>query len=386
MKYFLALALCATACYRLSAGQDEYSGIIKTAVPFLTLTPDARSSGMADIGTASAPDAYSLFHNASKYAFAESQSGVSASYTPWLSNLTGDMFIGYATYYHKVTKTSALAASFRCFSLGEVEMNDYQGGQVIPLGSYSPLELALDAAYAMQLSPRVALGVALRYVRSDISDRSDPSAADFHAANAFSADISAFYNSKKYELEQLDLTYTLGINIRDMGTKVSYGSSDIASGYDRLPTTMSLGAGVHMEFRGRHKLSILLQTDKLLVPSPVYDQAAGQYVTPDDGLLGGMWNSLWKCEGGISEKISEYSFQMGAQWGFADRFAVRTGWYYADQSKGGSQFLSLGASLKYKIAEIDLSYAIPTASSWDDSPISGTMRISVSFAFPGKRK
>ena len=44
----------------LKAQQAQPINVVTTAVPFLRISPDARSGGMGDIGVATAPDAKSL--------------------------------------------------------------------------------------------------------------------------------------------------------------------------------------------------------------------------------------------------------------------------------------------------------------------------------------
>src|SRR5690606_18875234 len=73
-------------------GKDE-SRPITTAVPFLTITPDARSGALGDVGVAITPDANATFWNASKLAFIDNKVGFAISYTPWLRKLVNDMSI-----------------------------------------------------------------------------------------------------------------------------------------------------------------------------------------------------------------------------------------------------------------------------------------------------
>ena len=65
--------------------------VITTAVPFLTIAADARSSAMGDIGVASSTDVFAQQWNQSKYAFAERKSGIGISYTPYLESIITDI-------------------------------------------------------------------------------------------------------------------------------------------------------------------------------------------------------------------------------------------------------------------------------------------------------
>src|SRR5699024_10865795 len=70
---------------------SEDDRVISTAVPFLLVPGDARSSGMGDIGVATPTGSYAQQWNAAKYAFAEQQQGVALSYIPYLRKLTNDI-------------------------------------------------------------------------------------------------------------------------------------------------------------------------------------------------------------------------------------------------------------------------------------------------------
>ncbi|MBO4960839.1 MAG: type IX secretion system outer membrane channel protein PorV [Flavobacteriales bacterium] len=355
---------------------------IRTAVPFLSISPDATSAAMADAGVATHPDVYSQFHNPAKYAFANAQSSISISYTPWLQNITGDMFLGYLAYFHHLKKNGTLATSLRVFSLGAVEMTDYISGQVIPLGTYNPMEMVLDVSYSMRLSSRLSMGFALRYTRSDISERSDPSTDDFHAGNAISADFSLYYTSREYRLERLKISYSWGINIRDIGSKIDYGSSSLTA-YDYLPTTLSLGGGIHLHHKEKNIFSIYIETAKLLVPTPVWNEEKEAYITPDEGILSSMWDALTYAPGGFGEKISEYTLQCALQWEYDKRYAIRAGWYYSDPIKGGIQSFTMGGSATYKRINISMAYAIPL---YSQSPTSSSIRISIAYELGREKK
>ncbi len=61
----------------------------------LTVSSDARSGGMGELGVATLPDACSHQQNAAKYLFMDSRhkSSVNFFYVPWLRKLVNDMSI-----------------------------------------------------------------------------------------------------------------------------------------------------------------------------------------------------------------------------------------------------------------------------------------------------
>src|SRR6201985_1138833 len=85
-----------------SANLNGTSGsFVSTAVPFLRISPDARSGAMGDAGIALSPDANAQYWDVAKIPFAEKKYGVSATYTPWLKDLVPDIFLAYLAGYAK---------------------------------------------------------------------------------------------------------------------------------------------------------------------------------------------------------------------------------------------------------------------------------------------
>src|SRR6056297_1522480 len=87
-----------------SFAQEQQDRVITTAVPFLLIAADARAAGMGDQGVATRVDAFSQQWNPAKYVFAENQQGVGVSYTPYLSELVNDIFLGNITYYNRINE------------------------------------------------------------------------------------------------------------------------------------------------------------------------------------------------------------------------------------------------------------------------------------------
>ncbi len=114
--------LASMAAYAQNDIKDNEFNPVNTGVTTLSITPDARGSGMGNLGAATDPDMNSQFWNPSKYAFAYSQGGLALSYTPWLRKIVNDIFLADLSGYWKLGSgdNQAISASFRYFSLGEV--------------------------------------------------------------------------------------------------------------------------------------------------------------------------------------------------------------------------------------------------------------------------
>ena len=348
---------------------------ITTGVPFLLIAADARAGGMGDIGVATSADAFSQQWNPSKYAFSINQSGFGVTYTPYLSSLVNDIFLGNLTYFNRINERSAFAGSFRYFSLGEIELIDTFDQE--PL-IQSPNEFTFDMTYALRLSDRFSMAITGRYLRSDL--RIQASTEDASAASSFAVDISGYYQSEEIAMSDFNGRWRGGFNISNIGPKIKY---DEVGQENFLPTKLGLGAGFDFILDQYNTIGANLELNKLLVPTPkdfngdgVLDaEDADQY--NDIGFISGMFSSFGDAPGGFSEELSEFTWALGVEYWYQDVFALRTGYFNESEDKGSRKFLSLGAGFKYTSINIDLSYLFST--SRVRSPLEGTLRFGLTF-------
>jgi len=348
---------------------------ITTGVPFLLIAANARAGGMGDIGVVTSADAFSQQWNPSKYAFSINQSGFRVTYTPYLSSLVNDIFLGNLTYFNRINERSAFAGSFRYFSLGEIELRDTFDQE--PL-IQSPNEFTFDMTYALRLSDRFSMAVTGRYLRSDL--RIQASTEDASAASSFAVDISGYYQSEEIAMSDFNGRWRGGFNISNIGPKIKY---DEVGQENFLPTKLGLGAGFDFILDQYNTIGANLELNKLLVPTPkdfngdgVLDaEDADQY--NDIGFISGMFSSFGDAPGGFSEELSEFTWALGVEYWYQDVFALRTGYFNESEDKGSRKFLSLGAGFKYTSINIDLSYLFST--SRVRSPLEGTLRFGLTF-------
>jgi hypothetical protein len=378
MKKILIPILIGLLTFNVSA-QDENADrrVITTAVPFVLIAGDARSAGMADIGVASSSDAFSQQWNASKYAFAISKQGVGITYTPYLSQLVNDIFLGNLTYYNRINERSAVAASLRYFSLGDIELRETIEQE--PL-IQSPNEFTFDVSYSLRLSERFAMGITGRYLNSDLKIQA--SNEDASAASTFAVDISGYYQSEEIAYSDFDGRWRAGFNISNIGPKMKY---DEVGQENNLPTNLGLGAGFDFILDEYNKIGVNMEFNKLLVPTPQDFDGDGDIDAEDDAeyedisFFSGMLKSFGDAPDGISEEIKEVTWALGAEYWYQDVFALRTGYFHENAEKGSRQFLSLGAGFKYTAINIDVSYLFSTAKV--TSPLEGTLRFGLTFNF-----
>lgn len=350
--------------------------VITTGVPFILIAADPRSGGMGDIGVVTSADAFSQQWNPAKYAFSLSKQGVGVTYTPYLNKLVNDIFLGNLTYYNRLTEQSAVAASFRYFSQGEIELR--QTPDETPL-IVKPNELLFDVSYSLRLSERFALAVAGRYIRSDL--KLQTSIADASAASSVAVDVAGYYQSEEVPFNDFDGRYRLGFNISNIGPKLKY---DEVGSESNLPTNLALGGGFDFILDEYNKVGVSAQVNKLLVPTPSDSNDDGLINSEDDyyneSFVSGMFSSFGDAPDGFGEELKEFTWALGAEYWYQDVFAFRTGYFNESDVKGSRKFLSFGAGFRYTAINIDVSYLFST-SKLANSPLDGTLRFGLTFNF-----
>jgi hypothetical protein len=383
MNRFFALVVASVITFtttthaQIAVGEDFDLNTVTTAVPFLRIAPDARSGGMADVGIAISPDANSIFWNASKLVFIDDEkpTGVSLTYTPWLKNLVPDIYLAYLTGYWKVDRLQALSASLRYFSLGTITFTDASGNV---LQDFDPKEFAFDVAYSRLLADNLSAGLNLKYLYSNLATGQYVNGVEIKPANGVAADVSLFYTND-FETGDKKSNIGLGMNISNIGNKITYTSSIEK---DFIPTNLGLGAAYGVEFDDYNKLTIALDFNKLLVPTPDSTDT-----NPNNGILdykeksvvSGILGSFSDAPNGFSEELHEVIVSTGLEYWYDNKFAVRTGYFYEHATKGGRQFFTVGLGLRYSVFGLDFSYLVPSGNA--QNPLDNTLRFTLMFDF-----
>lgn len=357
----------------LSFAQNS-NRVITTGVPFLLITADARAAGMGDLGVATSVDNYSQYWNPAKYVFSSNKKGFGLSYTPYLSKLVDDIFLGNITYYNKVDERSSWATSIRYFSLGEIQFNDFIGGSIIDQGMERPSELTLDLSYSLKLSPKFSMAVAGRFIFSDLKIAAN---SDNSSASTLGVDIAAFYKSEVFDLSSKKAVFRSGLNISNIGPKLNYDSGEQKS---FIPTNLRTGAGLELFIDENNSIGLYSEFSKLLVPTPVavYDKNQNiiGYGQPDIDFVSGIFKSFTDSPNGLSEELSEITIALGLEYSFQGAFLIRTGYFNESVEKGSRRYFTMGAGFNLNFIDIDISYLFST--SRVRNPLENTIRFSLS--------
>jgi hypothetical protein len=368
------------------------SRVISTAVPFLTISPDARSGGMGDVGVSSSPDAYSMFWNPAKYAFSDKSFGFGIGYVPWLRGLVNDIGLASVVGFGKLGDKQAIAASLRFFSMGSVMFTNDVGQE---LGEVKPNEWTIDATYARKFSREFSGAVAARFIYSNLVPV-NYSNYDVRPGTSIAADVALYYH---HEMEVKGLTNAFidfGFDISNIGAKMSYSSTSIVR--DFIPTTLRLGPSFTMDIDDYNRLSLSLDISKLLVPTPpIYAKDTNNNpiigpdgkkviekgMDPDVSVVKGMIQSFYDAPYGFKEEMQEINVAVAAEYWYNKLFSIRAVYYYESKYKGNRQFFTLGAGLRYNVFGLDFSYLIPVK---ENNPLQNTLQFTLLFNFDNTKK
>ncbi len=387
-------------------GQSINPNVITTAVPFVSIAPDARGGSMGDCGVSSDPDVYSMHYNPAKYTYLEDDLSIGLGYSPWLHNLVPDMNLAYLAFAKKLNPESAIGASLRYFSCGDITFRDNNNND---MGTYKPNEWALDVTYARMLTDYLSGAVAGRFIYSNLTQGiTEGSSVGWSVA----ADVAVYYKRPVEWFRDMDADISWGVSVNNIGSKVSYNNTSVKK--DFIPTTLRFGPGMKLKIDEYNSLAFSVDVTKLLVPTPpIYkkDPITGQYVTTDDGeleieagksddvsVMVGIIQSFYDAPGcsyddynqlvnvgKFYEELCEYNIGVGAEYWYNNVFAVRAGYFNETAMKGNRKYVTLGASLKYNVLGLDVSYLVPVNGTIGTNPLEKTLRFNLTYSIGAKK-
>ncbi len=352
---------------------------VNSSVTSQTIAPDARAAGMGDVGAATDADVNSQYWNPAKYPFAISRAGVALNYTPWLRQLVNDMDVAYLAGYYRIGDYSAVSASMRYFSMGEVYMDGHTDDNSMTI---SPYEMSLDVAYSLMLSEKFSIAAGVRWIYSDLTfNFSDDTAP----GSAFAADLAAYYQDY-LNIGQRECQLGLGLNISNVGSKITFGGDDHSY---FIPTNLRLGASLKIPVDEYNRVTIAADANKLLVPT--YPKQREGESTEDYqrrmedeywnvSSISGIFKSFSDAPNGFSEELQEVNWSVGAEYEYNDKFFLRAGYHHESENKGNRKYFTVGAGFKMKVFSLDAGYVVATAKS---NPLDQTLRFTLSFDMDG---
>lgn len=375
-KILILLVLAALAADPVLNGQtdDGELNAIQTVVPFLTIAPDSRAGAMGDAGVATSPDIYSMHWNPAKFAFIDGKGGVGISYSPWLRNLVSDINIAYLSGYYRFDQKQVINGSLIYSSLGDVSFTDDFGNLI---RDYKPNEWSFDLGYSRVFTDNLSGGIAFRFIYSNLTGGFPSGETDTKPGTSFAADVSLFYQ-KDLELMSKDVLLAFGGNISNIGSKMTYSESQTS---DFIPINMRLGTAFTMDLDQYNKITLTIDLNKLLVPTPPFYS-----ITNPDSIIAGkdpnvavalaIFQSFADAPNGFKEELHEITYSYGAEYWYNNQFAIRAGYFHENESKGNRKYFTAGAGFRLSGFTIDFSYLMPLV---QNHPLARTLRFSLSF-------
>jgi hypothetical protein len=297
---------------------------IITAVPFLTISPDARSGAIGDAGVAVSPDVNSTYWNPSKLAFLEVITATSLSYSPWLRQLLPNVDLAYLSYARKLDERNALGISLRYFNLGTSQL--YDENQVSQ-GTYQPVEFSIDASLARKFGDSFSLGLTVRYIHSSLSNGTFAQGQQTKAGYSVAADASIYARIPTQQFGS-DALFAYGIDLSNIGSKISY--TDIGQKYF-LPINLKIGAANTWYLDSYNEVTFTVDLNKLLVPTPPLRNNGGNIIKGNNdnvSVVSGIFGSFNDAPGGFKEELQEISYSSGIEYFYAKQFAIRVGYFF----------------------------------------------------------
>ena len=384
------ISLAAVLCVSMSArAVDETMNPLITAMPSMSIAPDARAAGMGDLGVATEADFNSQYWNPAKYAYMYTKGGITANYTPWLRKLVTDIDLAYlAGFYNFGELAGGIGASFTYFSMGDVALTDASGNT---LQNVRPNEWALDVSYFRKLHEYVSMSVALRFLYSDLNNGYNSSmggGTEMHPAWTMAADVAVYYR-QPLELPMGTSYLSVGLSVKNLGGKMTY-ADDGSSNF--IPASGNLGVSYELPCDKYNFITFNLETNKLLVPSrkskftegfDPNDESTWQMSQTAYSALNpakGWFQSLADAPGGAKEEFHEIRWGAGVEYSYNKQFFARLGYSYENYYKGNRNYVTVGAGFHLSIVTLDVSYCVGLAAS---NPLDQTMRFTLGFDLYG---
>jgi hypothetical protein len=365
----------------------DYNPIDHTS-SFLLEAPDAKASAMGEVGVATTPDAASSYWNPAKYAFIDTKSysehvndslkkkdlGFLMSYRPVLRNLIDGSYQLAFSAYKRLDDMQTIATSFNYYSGSEITFTN-QYGQIT--GHFTPVEWSADLTYSRKVSKYIALAASFRYIYSKpIPTDMAIQGMEINTGNSLAADLGLFY-SKPIKINNIDqANFSFGANISNIGSKMTYVKYEGQDNNDMhfIPANLRLGTALSLQ-KEVHAFEFAFDINKLLIPTnpvyemdsegnPIYDIEGNPVIAkgkdPDVSVGKGMIQSFYDAPNGFKEEMQEISYSAGMEYCYNHQLAARLGYHHQHKNKGERRYFTVGAGVKYRIAEFDFAYYIPT--------------------------
>jgi hypothetical protein len=311
-----------------------------------------------------------------------------------MNELVSDINLAHVNYGFRIDDRQGMAIAMRYFSLGEIVFKDENNNNQ---GTGRPYEFTLNTGYSIKLSEQFSAGIGLRFIFSDLTNGLQAVGVETTPGSTVAGDLGLYYESKEDRMSNgQKQSYALGLAISNLGGKMQYANSQTTA--DFLPANIRLGAGYKLQFDEYNRMEVMVEANKLLVPTPPIREGDRNFRgdqnnngEANDGTIlfgedddvssfAGAIQSFSDAPGGVSEELEEVIINTGLEYWYDDRFAFRAGYQYEDPQKGGREYITIGAGIRYNVFGLDFAYLF-SASPIRRSPLENTLRFTLFFNF-----
>ncbi len=336
-------------------GAQQAFAVSEAAVLFLMISPGSRAAGMGNAFVAVADDPYATFYNTAGLAYQYGKQ-VTIMHVNWLPSLVSDIFYDYLAFCMSIEGLGTIGFNVAYINMGENQGMDEFGN---PTEKFFSNEYAIAASYGTTITDDLAIGVALRFIQSNLAPFSAGQQKGTGQGSAFAFDVGLLYT-----VPFLNNRLRWGMNISNMGPKIVYIDEAQA---DPLPTNLRTGFAFKIIDQKYNKLTLATEINKLLVTPPKNeDEQADPFY---EALITSWYDEPFQRE------LDEITRSIGIEYVYNNLIALRGGYYY--DKEGKVKYLTFGAGIKYSLYSFDFSYV----SAEEGHPLANTMRYTLQIGF-----
>ncbi len=354
----LALATLFLALPGSARAQQTSSAIVSTAVPFMLIAPDARSSGMGDVGTSIPDDVGAIYYNPAGLAF-QTGTAVAFTHSQWLPQFNqSDLF--YENLNFKWNDNDkfggTIGASIIFLNLGTFIYTTENSPTA--LATFNSFEYAVTLAYATKLADDWGFGGSLRYIQSTLSTLHVANEQSNGVGESVSFDLSALWKPDSTYIDGIANALQVGFILADVGPKIKYVDALQA---DPLPTELRVGASYKLYSDEYNEITLASDLGKMLV----HEDAGAITADPLPKSFITSWDD---------STMHSFMWSTGVEYWYDQLLALRMGYYAEGSHVGGRKYLTFGAGLRYDAYAFDFSYIDTFA---QDNPLANTLRLTI---------
>lgn len=356
------------------AVQSTQAQIGYSAVPFLRIEPDARTAAGAGAGATLLDGGFGGFYNPAALGWQRGAS-LGLSYSNWLPDVSGKYQYNYLAGTYEMDEKSSLSGSLIFFNMGEQKATDIFNTD---LGSFSNYELAARVSYGRLIGRQFSVGAGLKYIHSSIGTGQQVDGTDISPSSSVAIDLGSLWRSQKFNLGSARSEFRAGTSFSNLGSAMNYLGGELSIA---LPLVFRTGFALSTEIGEAAQHQITLSTDLTRMLSRLEETViAGDTTYTSVGGVEALfkgWSSLTRFNGQENVTLGffeQFTLGFGVEYWFNQLFSLRSGYFTEHPENGDRRFLTAGAGIRYRTAEVDFSYL---SSLEQNHPLDGTIRVSL---------